>query len=109
MVTRPGPRTWAMCARYNEGIAVKEIAVEFGVLNPAVWRALRRGGVLPPYGSAVDRDLRFGPKLNERHEAQYRAYLAKQAAVEALRVPDREPCGFCGTRADVGCKHQVAA
>lgn len=32
----------------------------------------------------------------------------REARAESLRV-NREPCGVCGTRTDIGCKHQRVA
>ena len=37
-------RTARMCFAYKLGVPVKEIANQFEVQNPAVWKALRRGG-----------------------------------------------------------------
>lgn len=44
-------RTRRMCDLFERKIPVATIATQFGVHPPAVYKALRRGGVLPVYGS----------------------------------------------------------
>lgn len=38
----------------------------------------------------------------EKHIARIRE---EQALIDALRV-ERDPCTYCGVRADVGCRHR---
>jgi hypothetical protein len=44
-------RTSRMCALFNRGIPVATISAQFEVHPPAVYKALRRGGILPAYAS----------------------------------------------------------
>lgn len=57
-----------------------------------------RGGSHPQVSHA-DRPSTTRPQL-EREALELR--------LESMRV-SRDPCFLCGTRADVGCKHKVAA
>lgn len=109
-------RTARMCKLYKAGVPVKEIAAEFGVQNPAVWKALRRGGVLPPYQPKTERGAGrpvgggtagYTAKRLEKSAAAIAEREAResQKASSVVRVFDREPCPMCGTRKDFGCKH----
>ena len=107
-------RTSKMCSAYRLGIPVREIAIQFGVQNPAVWKALRRGGVLPPYQPAkAGKSGR--PKgggvvgYTENRLAKSAAYISAKEDRQPPRPEgdpvDRDPCFMCGVRADIGCKH----
>jgi hypothetical protein len=111
-------RTSEMCALFSAGMKAKRIAELFGVQTPAVYKALRTGGVLPPYA----RRLPGGPgRPAGGGEPGYTAnrlkrsadFIAEREAREPLRpdvVPiDRDPCFYCGARGDLGCKHRAAA
>lgn len=91
-------RTFRMCALYERGVEVGEIAAEFGVQRPAVWKALRRGGLLPPYKSkaSAGRGRPRKPKV-------------ALAETSPIVIVDRDPCLMCGTRGDVGCRHRPAS
>ncbi len=106
-------RTMRMCAAFKRGVPVKEIAETFGVLNPAVYKALRRGGVLPPYAKkdagGPGRPIGGGTSgYTAARLTRSVAHISKQEArrpsADVPRV-DRDPCFMCGTRADLGCKH----
>ena len=108
-------RTAQMCAAYKSGEPVKEIANRFGVQNPAVWKALRRGGVLPPY--QPKREGKGGRPVGGGNAGYSALRLQKSVAAISARegrqpVPsifvDRDPCGFCGVRGDIGCRHKVS-
>ena len=114
----PDPnRTARMCAAYKAGMPVREIANKFEVQNPAVWKALRRGGVLPPYQPSV-RGRGGRPKgggVSGYTESRLKRSADSIAATEAREPPrpdlepvDRDPCFMCGIRADIGCKHRAA-
>lgn len=47
-------------------------------------------------------------KANQIELRQREFDVAERERIEAMRMPDREPCGFCGVRGDIGCKHQGA-
>lgn len=102
-----------MCAAYKRGEPVKEIANRFGVQNPAVWKALRRGGVLPPYQPS--RDGKGGRPKGGGKPGYSATRLSKSVAyIDGLQAGppmpstfvDRDPCGFCGVRGDIGCSHR---
>lgn len=107
-------RTALMCSAYKSGIKVKEIAAQFGVQSPAVWKALRRGGVLPPYCPRVNGGAGRPKGGGQRGytENRLRIEVATIAAREAKEPPrpshtvDRDPCFMCGVRGDIGCEHR---
>jgi len=80
-----------MTALWRQKVPVEQIARKFGVLRPAVYKALRRTGVLPPYE----------PTGNVRQ------IVRGLQVSNPIIIPDRTPCFKCGVRADLGCKHQV--
>jgi len=105
-----------MCDAYRRGVPVKEIAADFGVQNPAVWKALRRGGVLPPYTPSTTgtggRPKGGGiPGYTDTRLAKSAAHIARieasRPAIPDSRV-DRDPCFMCGVRGDIGCIHRSA-
>lgn len=81
-------RAEQMAAMWRKGATAEDIAGTVGVKRPAVYQALRRTGMLPPYGKRLGRRA------------------VKMAA--ALPVIARDPCPRCGTRADYGCAHTLA-
>ena len=86
-----------VCRLYRHAVAAGEdpsavvgmLAEMRGVQRPAIWRNLRAGGVLPPYGVGRAR----GTKPRTRTTPNYE---------DAPRV-HRDPCSRCGVRGDIGC------
>lgn len=114
---RDDNRAARMSELFKKGMPVSEIASKFDVQNPAVWKALRRTGTLPPY--APSRDGRGGrpkgggkPGYTDRRLEKSAAHISR---VEAGQPPtpsgytDRDPCWRCGVRADVACPHRRPA
>lgn len=70
------------------------LAVKHGVERSAIYNRLRRGGVLPPYGT--------------RHNLLARV-MRKTEPLTAEEIPARrvyrDPCPRCGTRGDIPCGH----
>lgn len=92
-MTAPGlsERTLRICKLYATGKHdIAALARQFGVQRPAIYKALRRGGVLPPYNRRefTPKPLRK-PKV-EPDESQY---------------TQRDSCFYCGVRGDLGCAH----
>ena len=85
----------AMARMWREKVPASDIAREFSVRTVQVYRALRKTGDLPPYGSGA-------PRARIHHE---RIYADPKPKVEPTRV-DRDSCWRCGTRADIGCRHR---
>ena len=115
-------RTLAMCAEYERRLAagqskteiVRDLAASHDVQRPAIWKALRAGGAVPPY-----RPKREGSQGRPIGGGQpgYTAQRQRKAADTAAAAEDKiisarqatiEPCGRCGVRADVGGKHRPA-
>lgn len=100
-----GELTARTCEMYSAAIAcgeapgdvVGELATMYGVQRPAIWRRLRAGRLLPPYGSG----RRIG---NPRRKSPTEADDARSAMPRV----DRDPCPRCGVRHDVGCNHSRA-
>lgn len=99
-----------MCEAYKRGEPVRVIAERFGVQNPAVYKALRRGGVLPPYQprkhGGKGRPVGGGVKgyTEQRLKRSADAIARKEAKLPPLptqQIVDRDPCFFCGARGDV--------
>ncbi len=66
---------------------IGRIAIREGVQRGAIWKRLRRGGLVPEY--------RLGVILHRRK---------KDIGPPPQRV-ERDPCFRCGVRADIGCRH----
>lgn len=77
---------------YKRTRRIATSAREAGVTEPTARRWLFNAGLI---GSADDRS-----SLGEAHRN-----TVSGPPVENLVRVDREPCGKCGTRRDVGCKH----
>jgi transposase len=73
---------------FRRGVAPMEIAQQYGVNAPAIYKVLRKTGDLPPY--------------NHR-EARQRVSPVEPKVI--LSRVDRDPCPRCGTRRDIGCVH----
>lgn len=80
---------------------VDAIASKFGVERPAVYKALRRTGALPPYKEGK----KHPPRKVDGSSAGY-AKGRETAPRNPILIPDRTPCPRCGVRADIGCRHQ---
>lgn len=93
------------CDAYREAIArgtnitqaVAWLAGVESVTRPTIWRRLRAGGVLPPYGQG---------KPLKPHKRRSHRQIEEEQSVK-LRV-DRDPCPRCGVRGDVVCGHSKA-
>lgn len=70
-------RTPEMCRMYRARVPVADIAAHFGVKRPAVYKALRRGGVLAPYRPA---DGKVGAAKSDGWEKVNRADLIERFA-----------------------------
>lgn len=90
------------------GVIVGELAAVYGVQRPAIWRRLRSGGVLPAYAPRVAGGS-GRPKGGGIPGFSAKRRLASLNAsgffAEAPAPVDRDPCSYCGVRADLGCKH----
>jgi hypothetical protein len=72
-----------------------------GTLDKLVWHDYRDP---KPFIKALDPNSGYGLKRpDEIVLGQFRA--AEREALEARRIPSREPCPHCGIRRDIGCKH----
>lgn len=93
---------------------VADLASQFDVQRPAVRKALRSGGALPPWnpkrtdgpGRPVGGGEPPDPAALER--ARVEKLQREQERLDRMRPAPVEPCGRCGVRADVGCKHRPA-
>ncbi len=90
----PPDRARQICDAFNKDVPVAEIADMFGVQRPAIYKMLRRHGVLPAYKPAVVGKKTIG-SYTERRQTE--------------PGPDRTPCPRCGVRADYGCSHNRGA
>lgn len=90
-------------AAYRRGLAtgqhpqdiVGELAATYGVQRPAIWRRLYAGGI-PPF--RVGRPV--GRRQSKLRNVADRVRGPLPPAVE------RDSCPRCGTRRDIGCKHE---
>lgn len=94
---------------------IADLAGMHDVQRPAIWKALRAGGVVAPY---APKDTRGPGRPTGGGQPGYTAERSAIARTAAERREDHmissrpaplEPCGRCGTRADVGCVHQSPA
>ncbi len=111
-------RTAAVCNQYramissgeSAGRAVLELSFKYEVQRPAIWKILRRGGVLPPYAPRKNggqgRPIGGGVAGYTQSRID-RSIEGRQPVPE--RIIDRDPCFLCGIRADLGCKHRALA
>lgn len=95
----------------DRSIVVSNLACLYNVQRPAIWKALRNGGVLPPYARRVDggkgRPRGGGmPGYSENRRRRSKSQISDEKA-EMPRV-DRDPCQRCGVRHDIGCHHTRA-
>lgn len=94
----------------DEGSVVGELAAMHDILRPAIWKALRSGGVLPPYRTKREggdgRPLGGGVAgFTERRATASAGWKARREA----SMPEpvfRDPCPMCEVRADIGCRHR---
>lgn len=93
----------------TESAIVRDLSADYEIQRPAVWKALRRGGVIPPYNpkqpDGQGRPLGGGQLGWTRRRTEQSLATKKREADRGLPAP-LEACGWCGTRADVGCAHQ---
>jgi len=101
----------AAAALYRDGADTGTLAGMFNCTRPSIVRALHR----------------YGQPLRVKRQASRlarNAILAKPATTDDLRrmaekidgtwfapepvKTDRDPCFFCGTRGDLGCRHREA-
>lgn len=91
--------------------AVSELAERYEVQRPAIWKRLREGGVIAPYG-ARQANGKGRPRGGGNPGYTVRRRERAIAHAESHRPepsPDqyvsRDSCPRCGVRADFGCKH----
>lgn len=87
-------RAERMTAMWNCSVPVRDIAAEFGVKRPAVYKALRSTGAMPPYGAA---------RAEPASPPQRRG--SRQPRLDPALIVSRDPCFRCGARGDLGCAH----
>lgn len=96
------------------GTAVAELAARHDVQRPAIWKSLRKGGVIAPYAPRQNggrgRPRGGGePGYSEQRREKSMAYReAIRIEPRADQYVDRDPCERCGVRHDIGCKHTRA-
>jgi hypothetical protein len=92
----------AVAAGEDKSDVVGELSAQYGVQRPAIWRALRRGGLLADYVKRVTKqpEHKAKPVLLTTQE--------KRDALEARPRVESEPCFLCGVRPDVSCRHKRA-
>lgn len=74
---------------------VRWLANRDRVGKQAIYKRLRNGGALPPYGTKITPNRKPGKALPIPGDE-----------IAARRV-FRDPCVRCGVRGDIGCKHTV--
>lgn len=85
----------------EEKLSPSTIATRIGVEPPTIRRRLHAAGVYEKTGKTGGQlGRREGPKRSHGGDTRM-----DPAIINGPRV-HREPCGFCGVRADFGCKHQ---
>lgn len=77
----------------EKGLTPAEIASRLNITNPAAYNALRRAGA----------------KLGTKRFSQAGAEGRTKAFAVVPTPVERDPCTYCGVRADVGCKHNRRA
>jgi hypothetical protein len=73
-----------MAAGEDRSAVVGELSERYSLERPAIYRALRRGGILPAYKDPEE----------------------KREELEARPRVESEPCFMCGVRPDIGCRHR---
>lgn len=91
-------------ALYREGLKINQIAERMGVGPKCVSRRLRKFGLT----GARMQDHETRSINRHRSHTVGKSLQIPQSVLDAPRI-DREPCTFCGTRADVGCRHKGLA
>jgi hypothetical protein len=87
---------------FASGMTCAEIANSLGVERPAIRKRLIKAGVWKPNKVNAARGMKGALKQAGRPK------LPPAPPVEAM-MADREPCSWCGVRADYGCRHQRIA
>lgn len=96
------------------GDVVGELAAKHDVQRPAIWKSLRSGGVLAPYGSKENggngRPLGGGCNgySTRRRERSIKTAEERRPEPSPEQFVDRDPCPRCGVRRDYGCSHSLA-
>lgn len=114
-------RTIEICERYKRSLelgdpqsaTVGELAAMFDVQRPAIWKALRNGGVIPPYTPRQDggkgRPVGGGvPGYTAVRRQRSQDHREQQETKPLPPRIDRDPCPRCGVRGDFGCSHSRA-
>lgn len=100
----PGFNDWRdeqIVAQYRTGrLGAREIAAQFNVSPATVDRILVKHGA-----KAMDSKTARTSPTGNMHRVQPAARLPDP---DSLPRVDRDPCFFCGARADLGCKHRRA-
>jgi uncharacterized protein YjcR len=87
---------------FQQGMTTHQIADRLGVQPPTIRRRLLKRGMW----KINTRDAINGSKSGQtkkKRAAEIREETANDAA--AYTRVDRTPCSWCGTRADIGCRH----
>lgn len=94
----------------------RDLMVLLGVMSGATTqdslRRLRRAGVIDVRvvkGRRVVRIIETGEETAEPETGSARLCVDPEPAHDVSQLPrvNRDPCGFCGVRADIGCRHSV--
>lgn len=112
-------KTKAICETYvkamdrgeSERDVVGQLSAAHDVRRPSIWKALRLGGVLPPYGESREGG-KGRPKgggvagySEDRRAKAVEATERRQPEPDPSLYVNRDPCPFCQVRADIGCRH----
>lgn len=85
----------AFKAGADPGAIVAQLAEAGGVQRPAIWRALRSGGLLPE-------------KLRAPVRGRKSPTPAASETFQTAAATSRDPCPRCEVRGDIGCRHSRA-
>lgn len=90
----------------DEGVTVQQIAADFGVKLPAIYRAFRQRNYRTEKMKRADEGANFNypPAANDRQGQRKFDMEAEEAAIAAMRIVPRDPCPRCGVRGDIGCR-----
>jgi hypothetical protein len=113
-------QTRAICSEYtaaigrgaHDGATVERLAVIYDVQRPAIWKALRSGGALPPYQPHREGGKGRPKGGGKPGYTEARRYKRQDSGTRLADVPEpvpsRDPCPRCGARGDYPCGHSKA-
>lgn len=92
-----------IAAEWRRGAKAPELARKYGCSEPTIYRVLRRAG-------CGDLIRAHRPQSPRQKRAPNSAAMSREpiGAADQPRV-ERDPCTYCGVRADVGCQHNRSA